>query len=80
MSEPQSYDGDLAMFREAPSPLSHAHLRFLRWLAEHGRLEHPPAGQPSGELAAVLCEQRVILAGHGAPRDQAEPAAREACR
>ncbi len=46
-----SYDHDLAMFREAPRPVSLAHLRFLRWLVEQGRLEHPPAGLPSGEFA-----------------------------
>ena len=43
-----TYDGDLQMFREAPRPVDLAHLRFLRWLAEHERLEHPPAGPPSG--------------------------------
>lgn len=46
-----SYDGDLRMFREAPRPVDTAHLRFLRWLVEQGRLEHPPAGPPGGELA-----------------------------
>ena len=25
-----------------------AHLRFLRWLREQGRLEHAPAGPPIG--------------------------------
>lgn len=29
-----------------------AHLHFLRWLAEQGRLEHAPAGPPSGPFAA----------------------------
>jgi hypothetical protein len=45
------YDGDLEMYREPPRDIDTAHLRFLRWLVEHGRLEHPPAGPPSGELA-----------------------------
>ena len=45
------YDGDLRMFRETPRPVEVAHLRFLRWLADQGRLEHPPAGRPSGEHA-----------------------------
>ena len=49
----QSYDGDPWMVRETPSPLDGAHRRFLRWLAERGLLEHPAAGPPSGELAAV---------------------------
>jgi hypothetical protein len=44
------YDGDLEMFCEAPKAINVAHLRFLRWLIEHGRLEHLPAGPPSGVL------------------------------
>ena len=51
MKDAQSYDGDLEMFREPPSPVDEAHLRFLRWLAERGRLEHLPAGPPSGAFA-----------------------------
>ena len=46
-----SFDGDLQMFREAPHEVSLAHLRFLRWLAEHGRLEGAVEGRPSGEFA-----------------------------
>ena len=65
MSNPQSYDSDLEMFREAPRPLDHAHLCFLRWLAEQGRLEHAPVGLPSGALAAVVCERPVITAVQG---------------
>jgi hypothetical protein len=45
-----SYDGTLQMFRELPRAVDMAHLRFLRWLVEAGRLEHPPYGPPSGEL------------------------------
>lgn len=80
MSNPQSYDSDLEMFRQAPRPLDHAHLCFLRWLAEQGRLEHAPAGPPSGELAAVVCERPLIIAGDRAPRDQAGPARGGAAR
>ncbi len=47
------YDGDLQMFGEEPQEINVAHLRFLRWLVEQGRLEHPPAGPPSGELAPM---------------------------
>ncbi len=47
------YDGDLQMVREKPREINVAHLRFLRWLVEQGRLEHPPAGPPSGELAPM---------------------------
>lgn len=46
------YDGDLEMFCEAPRAINVAHLRFLRWLIEQGRLEHLPAGPPSGAFAA----------------------------
>jgi len=53
MKDLQSYDGDLRMFRETPRPVDLARLRFLRWLAERGGLEHPVAGPPSGELAAM---------------------------
>jgi hypothetical protein len=53
MNDLQRYDGDLEMFREAPRPADLARLRFLRWLVERGRLEHPAAGPSSGELAAA---------------------------
>ncbi len=53
MKDLKSYDGDLQMFRETTGPVDMARLRFLRWLVEQGRLEHPPAGPPGGELAAV---------------------------
>jgi hypothetical protein len=42
------YDGELQMFVEAPREPSYEHLRFLRWLVEHGHLEHPVAGPPPG--------------------------------
>jgi hypothetical protein len=48
--DPNSFDGDLQMFCEASKPVNIAHLRFLRWLVEHGRLEHLPANPPAGEL------------------------------
>jgi len=60
MNDVQSYDGDLRMFRETPKSVDLDRLRFLRWLAELGRLEHPVAGPPSGELAAAHgAEQRL---------------------
>ena len=31
-----------------------ARLRFLRWLIEQGRLEHPAYGPPAGEYAEEL--------------------------
>ena len=51
MKDVRSYDGDLEMFRETPPPIDVARLRFLRWLAEQGRLEHVPVGPPSGAFA-----------------------------
>ena len=38
------YDGDLQMFRAQPRDLNMQTLRFLRWLAEHGQLEHGVVG------------------------------------
>jgi hypothetical protein len=40
----QIYDGTLQMFVEQPRSIDLSKLRFLRWLAEHDRLEHPVAG------------------------------------
>ena len=37
------YDGALQMFVEVPQDADTGHLRFLRWLAERGKLEHPLA-------------------------------------
>jgi hypothetical protein len=53
MKDVLRYDGNLEMFCEAPQAINMAHLRFLRWLIEQGRLEHPPAGPPSGEFAVA---------------------------
>jgi hypothetical protein len=53
MQRPADYDSDLRMYRAAPRPLDVAHLRFLRWLADRGRLEHAPAGPPSGDAATA---------------------------
>lgn len=35
-----NYDGDIQMLIEQPKPVNMEHLKFLRWLAEQGRLEH----------------------------------------
>jgi hypothetical protein len=45
------YDPELRMFAEQAREPSVAHLAFLRWLAEHGRLEHNVAGRPGGEYS-----------------------------
>ena len=51
LMDPKSFDGDLQMFCDVSKPVNMAHLRFLRWLVEHGRLEHLPANPSAGELA-----------------------------
>ena len=51
MKDLTSFDGTLEMFRDAPKPVNGAQLRFLRWLAEQGRLEHPVGPPASGEFA-----------------------------
>lgn len=43
------YDTSLQMFVQTKKDLDPTRLRFLRWLAEHGRLEHPVVGPPSGD-------------------------------
>jgi hypothetical protein len=42
------YDTEMQMFVEVPRDLDVARLRFLRWLAERGQLEHAVAGRPGG--------------------------------
>jgi hypothetical protein len=51
MTERTSFNGTLQVFRDASKPVNRADLRFLRWLAEQGRWEHPVVGPPSGEFA-----------------------------
>ena len=46
-------DDDLEMFRDTESTVNVEYLAFLRWLVERGRLEHLPAGPPSGEFAEL---------------------------
>ncbi len=48
------YDPEMQMFADEPRELDLARLGFLRWLAEHGRLEHDPAGPSGGEYAQDL--------------------------
>jgi hypothetical protein len=45
------YDADLQMFVDYPHEPDRAHLRFLRWLAEHGQMEHQVEGAPVGDYA-----------------------------
>ena len=43
------YDAELQMFADQPREPDLTRLRFLRWLVEHGQLEHGPSGEPGGE-------------------------------
>lgn len=47
------YDRQLAMYVEPGHEFNLPRLRFLRWLAERGRLEHPVAGPSTGPLARI---------------------------
>lgn len=49
-----SYDGSLQMFVHAPKNVDMRRLVFMRWLAEHGKLEHGTAGPSSGPYAAQV--------------------------
>jgi hypothetical protein len=48
-----TYDTALQMFVQAPRPVDMSRLSFLRWLAEHGRLEHQIEGPSTGSLVAT---------------------------
>ena len=51
MTGNHAYDGSVQMFVVTPREVDVRQLRFLRWLAERGRLEHAVAGPSSGSLA-----------------------------
>jgi len=60
------YDSALQMFVQTPQPIDMSRLTFLRWLAEHGRLEHRIAGPSSGPL---------VVKPHTAPATEVSVAA-----
>ena len=51
MATGSNYDGDVQMFVQRPREIDLAHLRFLRWLAVRGHLEHEPVGRSYGVYA-----------------------------
>ena len=51
MATGRDYDGEVQMFVEKRREIDLAHLRFLRWLAERGNLEHVPVGWSYGAYA-----------------------------
>jgi hypothetical protein len=59
MKDVTGFDGDLQMFRERPKPVNLAHLRFLRWLIEQGRLADLPAQPPGGKLTETTMADAV---------------------
>ncbi len=62
-----SYDGELQMFTEPSREPNLARRRFLRWLGEQGRLEHPIAGAPAGLYALEMAiEYREVEHGRNA--------------
>lgn len=56
MAVPANYDAALHQFREGQKVVRLNHAKFLRWLAEQGRLEHPAYGPPSGHVAALVAD------------------------
>ena len=52
MATASEYDGEVQMFVEPRREVDLAHLRFLRWLAERGQLEHATAGAPGGDYVS----------------------------
>ena len=59
MNDTRSYDAELQMFR-SDSSINLAHLQFLRWLSEQGRLEHAPVSLPSGQLARAVVKELLL--------------------
>jgi hypothetical protein len=51
MAKGSDYDGDVQMFVQRSREVDLAHLRFLRWLAVRGCLEHDPLGRSCGVYA-----------------------------
>lgn len=45
------YDPELQMFADRAREPDMAHLHFLRWMAEQGKMEHETAGESCGEYA-----------------------------
>ena len=54
MNAPRLYDAELQMFREEVREPSLNELRFLRWLAEQGKLEHEPISPPTGDFSQLI--------------------------
>ena len=53
------YDPVLQMFVEELREPDLRRLTFMRWLVEHGRLEHPASGPASGQLTVALAQAEI---------------------
>ena len=62
------YDGELQMFCEPAREPDVARLGFLRWLVEHGQLEHDVVGRAADEYAGVGVAERVSSRAGGHSR------------
>ena len=68
------YDPELQMFTDPPREPDLARLRFWRWLAERGLLEHRAEGTPSGAYAAEgPPPDRPAAEAAGGPRARPRP-------
>ena len=68
------FDSELQMFVEQIRDVDLDRLRFLRWLAERGRLEHEVAGASVGEYRPEgLTEHPVVLCLAEAAPEQHRP-------
>ena len=56
------YDPQLQMLIDPPREPDLARLRFLRWLAEHDRLEHSAVGAPVGLYGLLAMLERPAAA------------------
>jgi hypothetical protein len=73
MATGNDYDGEVQMFVQRPREIDLAHLRFLRWLAVRGSLEHEPAGRPYGVYAlddVVLTQTDSVRSGVARKRSE----------
>ena len=57
------FDSELQMFRDAPREPDLDRLRFLRWLAEQGKLEHEVFGPPTGRLSVAASPATRVAPG-----------------
>ena len=67
-----NYDSDLQMFVDRAREPDRTLLRFLRWLAERGWLEHEPVGPPIRPYADPALANASIAVWSSATRRRVE--------